>query len=178
MAHERQDIRDAVVRALSGHTPAGTRVYRSRMGPPREADLPCICVYVDTETVDETPTSTGELTRTIDLQIEGYAAVVHAADIEAALDDLALAIETAVDVADTFENTTDQVQMSGTVLGLTADGQRPMGVARLTYEVTYRTDLRIADVPDDFDTVDVRYSLSGTQAPADRAEDLIDGIHV
>jgi hypothetical protein len=158
-------------------TVAGARVYRSRMGPAREVDLPCLCVYVDSEVVEEDPTAPPELVRTVDVVVEGYAAVAHDVDLEAALDALALQVETAVDTADSLSGTVDSIVLASTEIGVRPEGQRPTGAVRLTYRAVYHTDFRKPAPADALDTLDVQYSLSGAQAPADRAEDLLDGIY-
>src|SRR6266540_3539367 len=100
--HQRKLIREAVRAQLAGKTSAEDRVFKSRILPYGDLDLPAIAVYTRTEPVDEASRSTAprELTRNLQLVVEG--AVKLSEDVDDAIDDLAAEIESAVDADETF----------------------------------------------------------------------------
>lgn len=94
MAHQRTRIRNAVVALLTGQTSAGSRVYPSRVVPFRKGELPVLCVYTLDEVADDGASAPRELTRALDLILEGW--VMPGPNVDVALDDLALQVETAM----------------------------------------------------------------------------------
>ncbi len=180
--HERQAIRQAIVAQLRGSAPtyataAGARVFETRMAPLRQTELPAIAVYAGDEAIDPDSASTAprELKRTLTVAVEAWVRLTE--NVDDALDDLALEIETAMDSDLNFGSLAFDSVLSSTEIGLKMDGDRPMGCARLEYSVTYHTDLRVDAVADEFDTADIQYSLEGNQATLDQAHDLVDDIH-
>lgn len=93
MAHVREQIRSAVVTAVSGLTTTGARVYESRVLPLEATSLPALCVYTrsDTPSYDD-----GRMNaipaRVLDIHIEGYCR----GDDQSVLDDIAAEVETAM----------------------------------------------------------------------------------
>lgn len=178
MAHERQDIRAAIVaRLIAASTGAGSRVSTQRMRPLRKAGLPAILVYSDSEKVSEgsAETSPRELTRTAVFVVEAWVSA-EASALEDAMDAIALQIETAMDqdlnlahpstptVPTAFDST-----LIGTEFGVDPDGELPMGCVHLEYAITYHSDLRITAPTDLFDQVEATTSLSNEQATLDQS---------
>lgn len=175
--HERQAIREALVSALvAGATPAGDRVFKTRLAPMRDAELPAISVYTLDEETDQASrkTSPRELKRSVSVAIEAWAKA--GTNVDDTLDDLALAIETAMDADQNLGATAFDSVLTRTEIGLKLDGDRPMGCAHLEYEVTYHTDLRVTEPVDDFDTMAASYRVNGA-GEDDQAEDLVTDIH-
>jgi hypothetical protein len=176
MAHERQEIRNAVVAQLVGPstyvtTAAGPRVFKTRGGPVREADLPCLCVFAESESVDASNTSTTR--RSLKLVVEGYVKVAPGADLDAAMDALALQVETAMDADPYLAGCARYIELSSTTLETSVLGSQPMGRAALEYTVHYEAPIRVDDATDAFATADIHTSLGGTQAPADQTHDVV-----
>lgn len=180
MAHQRQIIRDAVAAALvTGSTAAGTRVFPTRMGPLRTPELPALCVYTETETIDpiSRTTSPRELQRELNVVIEGFVNMVD--DVQNSVDDLAKQVERVMHADPQFGGllvTGDSILVS-TEFDFKDDGKTGYGAFRMTYEFTYRTLAPLEEdmAPlDDLNTIDAKWSLSNDQAPADQAEDVID----
>lgn len=181
MPHERTSIREAVVAQLvAGSTVAAARVYGSRLKPVTEAELPAILVYTDSETVDPASaiSSPRWLKRTLELTVEGLARVAE--DLQTTLDDLALEIETAMDSDLEFGETAFSSALASSEIGMKVDGNQPIGMVRLVYNVVYETDLRVAardSAMDDLSTVDIRYSLENEQDDEDdQAHDTIEDL--
>lgn len=180
--HERQAIREAVIAQLIGTAPAFRtsaqgRVTKSRMAPMRGTELPAINIYTDGDETDANSKDTAprELKRTTVVTIEAWAK--YAENVDDALDDLALEIETAMDRDLNLANTAFDSVLERTEIGIKLDGDRPMGCVHLEYAVTFHTDLRVAAPTDIFDTASVRYDLAGAQAPADERTDTLSNIN-
>lgn len=177
--HQRQVICDKVVDLLvAGATVAGARVYPNRFLPLRtkgaKDELPAILVYTLSETSDDEDTAPRELTRKLELAIDGIVAVES--DADAALNALALEIETVMHADPYLDETAGDSLLTDTDLGVEPDGDRLLGRVALTYEVTYRT---LAPEPtadedmDDFETVEATYKTDGVdQSDDDDAEDV------
>lgn len=187
MSHERQQIREAIKTQLIGALPgptyataAGARVYESRLAPIPTAQLPAISVYTADETVDPASYDTAprELKRTVNVSIVGWVSTVANGAIEDALDALALQIETAMDSDLNLSTTAFTSGLLSTEIGISNDGNRPMGAVSLTYSIVYYTDIRVSAPVDELDTVDVRHSLDGAQDDEDdQAHDLEEEIY-
>jgi hypothetical protein len=179
MSHERTLIRNATITQLTGRTDCGNRVYKTRMGPVREHLLPCICVYVTSDDVDPRSKANGprELIRTASLVVEGWVAAAPSADIDTALDDLGLQIETAMDLDVTLDKNASDSILSSTSFVFDPAGARPMACIHLEYDVDYFTGLRLAEPVDKFDVAGVTYKLSPTQPDADQLKSLVDDIY-
>ncbi len=188
MAHERKEIRDAAAAHLvAAATSAGARVFKTRLNPMQGAELPAINLHTEQETVSEESKNTAprELKRTVVLQIDGWVA----GDLDTLDDDLdalALEIETAMDrnvnledVAGEHPKAHDSMLVS-TEIDTAIVGNRPMGVVRLEYAVTYFSQLRTEAAVDDFDTADIKFPAlhEGVAIHADnQANDHVTEIH-
>jgi hypothetical protein len=175
MAHQRQTIRRAATAQLLDRTAAGARVYATRVVPWKRIELPAVAVYALEELVDPASQTTAprELTRTLQLSLEG--AVILSTAVDDALDNLAEEIERAVHADETFAGTASDSILTATELEVFEEGERCIGLIRLTYSVTYFTHApEAADVRlNDFATADVRHSLNGAVHPLEQAQDVL-----
>lgn len=187
--HERQALREAIVAQLKGpdndRTAAGARVRKSRQAPNQTDALPAISVFSSDEPIHESSagTSPRELKRIVRVEIIGW--VIGSADVDDALDALALEIETAMDI-DLGFRTTEEIEngdpsyaydsiLESTVLGEKLDGERPLGAVSMTYACEYRTGRRVELPTDDFETAATQISLGDEQDDEDdRAQDEIE----
>lgn len=138
MSHPRQLIREAVQDLLSGETDAEDRVYKTRVVPYRESELPIVAIYMLEESVEQDKSS-GELTRSADMVIEAIAEAIEGR-VDDELDDIAQQIEDAIDV-DLFMggNLAEAAALDNTTLEVLEDGEKLLGLVTLTYKVVYRT---------------------------------------
>lgn len=176
MSHQRKEIRLAVQAALvAADTAAETRVYASRMIPFRRIDLPAIAVYTLEESSVDNDSAPRELTRTLQLVIEA-AVRATGTQIDDELDDLAEEIERAMHADETFGGKCGDSVLASTEMDLAEDGDRMIGILKLTYATTYYTYApEDADVTlDDLETVETTYDL-GTE-PEDQAVDLLEDL--
>lgn len=127
MSHVRKQIRDAIETALA---PLGS-VYRSRVYPADQAELPVFLIYSGDEE-DEGNLST--LDRT-------YSVIVEAVDTGDVLDDVMdghlASIEGAIN--GTLGGTVVSIIPVGIQVARNASGSRPLGRLRINYEAHYRT---------------------------------------
>ena len=184
--HERAQLRAAVVAQLVGTAPtyataAGARVTSARPIPLVGTDvLPAISVYTNEETIDEASKRSNprELKRRPVVQVEGWVTVAAGGDVDAAMDALALQIETAMDGDQGHDSCAFDSVLGGTEFARDMTGARPLGCVTLSYEITYHTGLRVTESPDDFDTMHTTTKIDGVDMPAaDDAENLNLGIH-
>lgn len=147
--HVRTQIRLATVTALqaiTGLSSIGSHVFPTRRMPLQPEHFPAILVYTTTEESSaETLSGPRSLSRNLDLVIEGVAQ--DTSTIDATLDAIAVAIETAMGAA--FADPTSplrQLLRAGTLVntqigftkGSTQD-EAGTGHVILTYRVNYRT---------------------------------------
>lgn len=184
--HERKAIRDAVVSALTNATDAGARVIPSRKAPVKGAELPQINVYTLSEETDPDSADTApvELERHVSLVIDCWSNVAMA-DMEDALDALALQVETAWDIADDdpdslLAKATFWSWPASTEMGVIVEGDKPLGCAHMIYAVAYHSDRRSATADAALPALqiaDTKFSLENTQTDVrDQAENQKTGM--
>jgi hypothetical protein len=179
MPHLRQTIRETVKALLvAASTGAATRVFETRVVPWRTVELPAISVYTLDETSAHNNTAPRELTRELTLEI--VAAVRATTDVDDQLDDLALQIERAMHRDWTLGNVVADSVLASTEIGVESSGDKPIGMVRLNYTITYRTnvpeDEDVADLLTDLQEVDTKFNVGGGQDPRDQAEDDLTGL--
>ena len=181
MAHQRQEIREAVAAQLTGTDPdfatgADDRVRESRMIPWPRIQLPAIAVYTLEETVEPVETASREINRKLSLAIE--IAAEASDDVDDTLDTLCAEVEAAMALDETFDGKAAASILASTDIDLLEVGQKMVGLARLVYTVTYQTDAAVVDADlDNFDTADIVHNLGNEVLEADQAEDLVEDIY-
>jgi len=175
MAHPRQLVRDAFVTALTGATAAGASVESTRVLRYRRDQLPAVLVYFETETVeaDSHNSSPRYLERTVSIVVEGWVQQAAGVEIENALDDLALEIETAIDADPYLGGVIGDLgaRLDDTTAEVREEGQQLLGLVALTYLCEYETQLGVTPA-DDFDTSETTYNLANEVDPGDEAVDV------
>jgi len=136
MSHPRTPIRNAVVDILkAAGTAAGDRVFGSRVEPLWDVTMPLILVYTRDEVSQAIGTMPKPMSRTVRVAIE--ARVSLTADVDTAMDDIALAIEQAIEADYKLKGTATSSNLTGTEIDVSPEGRKPIGAIRLTYEVIY-----------------------------------------
>lgn len=135
MSHVRQQIREAAAAALTGLTTTGARVFQSRIRPLRDADLPCLLVNTDEETIDGA-TIAGMLERTLTLQIRAVAKVAD--DLDDTLDTMLAEVEVAL-ATQTLGGRAKNIELTKIEIELNDDLEKPVGIATASYQVSYYT---------------------------------------
>lgn len=137
MAHPRQAIRDAIVTALDVGTLAG-RVFGTRMRKTADDELPVALVYATQET-SELANLDGALARQATLVVEARQKTAAPEDIGESIDDLCALIEASMKSDRSFGRLAMDSWLSSTNIFLDKDSEYRQAVARLEYQVMYRT---------------------------------------
>ena len=138
MSHVRQDIRDNIVTTLTNLPIIGTNVYKTRVYPLANNKLPGLCIYTGSET-SEAVTITRPRTklRILEVFVEAYATAT--ADLDDALDDICVEVEEALALDVTRGGKAKDTVVTATEMEFSGEGDKPVGVARMTVTVTYMT---------------------------------------
>lgn len=137
--HPRQLIRVAAVAQLVGKTAAQDRVFKTKVTPWKQQQMPGIAVYTLEE--DNTP-RLPDLDRDLTLSILGVVEHRDDVDVDDELDALALEIEDAVNADPTIGGTATLTFLSNTKIDLVDEQGRPVGAVRLNFTAKYRTSRR------------------------------------
>lgn len=133
MSHVRTQIRQAATAALAGIA----TVHASRVHPLAESDLPALLVYTSTESIEAELAAFGTLERRLELVIEAVAQATS--NLDTTLDDLLASVETALGAVPTLGGAAIVVVPTSIEVTISQEGAQPIGRARLTYAVLYRT---------------------------------------
>jgi hypothetical protein len=134
MTHIRQQIREKVVATLAGMPQTDGRVFKSRNYSLEERELPGICVYTLNETGSPLDMGTA-IRRKLDVAIEIY--VRNADDADDTIDGICADVEKALAADTTLGDLTKDMLYKSLAVGHTVQGERPVYVARLSYEAEY-----------------------------------------
>lgn len=141
--HARRVIREAAAAAVTGLATTGSRVYQSRLYTLRDADLPCLLINTDDETITNTTIGSQILERQLTLTVRCVAKAT--ASLDDTLDQIILEVEPVLNGA-SFGGAKDlQLQSIGIEMVDTLD--KPAGVATLNYTGTYYTAGNAPGVP-------------------------------
>jgi hypothetical protein len=143
MSHPRSTIRNAIINQLNGKTDAEDRIYGNRAKPLFDQFLPAILVYVKDENIIEERYETdgfGPLKRELEIAIE--AVILGGDDFDQKLDDLSSQIENALDGFEFETRKSDIIKLKSTEIDSSIEGSKIYGAVRLTYSVTYRTQVK------------------------------------
>ena len=124
---------------LTGLTTTGANVFQSRIRPVEAASLPCLLVHSRSETVEGASIhSPRPLNRTVTIEV---AAVARAtADLDDTLDGICKEVEIALAaVPSALRTLCEDIVLQSTDIELSDDAEKPVGVARMSYQVNYFT---------------------------------------
>ena len=138
MSHVRQQIRDDIVTTLTGLTTTGSNVFRSRIFPLEETNLPALCIYTKSETSEyDTIGLPRSVNRVLDVAVEAY--VKGVSNYDNTLDTIAVQMEEAIAADITLGNLAKDAQITAFEADFAGDGEQPVAVGRFTVTVEYRT---------------------------------------
>jgi len=137
MPHYREQIRKAVVTAVTGLGTTGANVKDSPVFPLPENTPPTLCIYARASAVDY---AEGQLDcapmREVQLTIEGYAKTNNA--LADTLDDIASEVETAIfNDASLIALCPGGILLSDQVIAINAEGDEPLGKIEMNYLFYY-----------------------------------------
>lgn len=136
--HIRQQIREQFATQITGLTTTGSNVFQSRVYNLEAGDLPAVIVYTKSE--DSEPDTLGTnriLIRNLSLVCECYVKAV--ANYDDTLDTISKEIETAIAADATLDGLAKDVFIESTEIDYNGDGEKPVAVATLTFDVMYET---------------------------------------
>lgn len=166
MAHQRKLIRDAVIATLkAGSTAAGQRVFGNRARMILKNELPAILVYTRNEPVEISAESPREFKRSLALSIELIASADDEDTLDDVLDDLAEEVENLLFVDETQGGVATDTILGETEIETAADGEKPVGMAKITLTLPYFQRLP-ADLTGDLDAFETAHTEMDP-APAD-----------
>lgn len=144
--HLRKQIREAAATTLTGLATTGTRVFQSRARAVQSADLPCLRVYCDDETVElKTMGPVRERKRTLQLVVEGLAQAN--ADLDDTADQIAKEVEVALDNNNSLGALAKFIEPREIKTEFSGDAENVVGVIRMVFEVCYYSAKGSPDVP-------------------------------
>ena len=144
MTHPRTVIRRTVVVRLREYaTAAGNNVFDSRSKSLFDRHLPALLVYArDERVVDGRYDGDGSMALKRELELCVEAVDKGSDDVEERLDDIALEIEAALDGFTLPERRADVFRLKSTETDVAVDGSKTYGAIRLTFSVTYHTNVK------------------------------------
>lgn len=139
MSHVRTQIRDAIVALLTPVFAPVEVIPDSYYNLPKDTES-AVLVYANSDAPDHDSVVMGKprlFYRELTLSIE----LLHkaTAGFTAALDDMAVVVEKALATDLQVGGLALDIQIGPTSIGVDVDGEKPVGFARLQYNVTYRT---------------------------------------
>jgi len=138
MSHVRQQIRDDIVTTLTGLATTGSNVFRSRIFPLEQTNLPALCIYTKSETSEyDTIGLPRSVNRILDVAVEAY--VKGVSNYDNTLDTIAVEVEEAIAADVTLGGVAKDAQITAFEADFAGDGEQPVAVGRFTVTVEYRT---------------------------------------
>lgn len=134
--HARQQLRDAVVTAVTGLALTGSRVYTARVYPAQDSELP----HLEVNTVDESASDVlldGSIERQVTLEITARARATAA--LANTLDAIAEQVETTLGASINVNGKDVDLAYTGASIQFSGDADQPIGTASLTYRATLYT---------------------------------------
>jgi len=138
MTHVRQQIRDDIVTTLTGLTTTGSNIFRSRIFPLEETNLPALCIYTKSETSEyDTIGLPRSVNRVLDVAVEAY--VKGVSNYDNTLDTIAVEMEEAIAADITLGGLAKDAQITAFEADFAGDCEQPVAVGRFIITVEYRT---------------------------------------
>tara|TARA_B100001094_G_scaffold309539_1_gene343296 strand:- start:496 stop:939 length:444 start_codon:yes stop_codon:yes gene_type:complete len=146
MAHIRQQIRDRIIADVTGLATTGANVYDSKLYNILQGELPALAVYTQNETSEiSTIAPNVTLDRELEVIIECYAEANQ--NIENTLDTIAGEVENSLGTDLTLNNLCITQFLSSTDIDFTSEGEKPLGICKLTYNVRYMNTVTNSSTP-------------------------------
>ena len=146
MTHIRQQIRDRIIADVTGLATTGANVYDSKLYNILQGELPALAVYAQNETSEiSTIAPNVTLDRELEVIIECYAEANQ--NIENTLDTIAGEVENSLGTDLTLNNLCITQFLSSTDIDFTSEGEKPLGICKLTYNVRYMNTVTNSSTP-------------------------------
>lgn len=141
MAHARQQIREAVVTAVTGLTTTGASVFESRIHNFPADAIPALNVLTTSEEVDEDLSSRSSsgflLVRKLGVEISAF--VMATSDSDDTVDTICAEVEAAISANAALQALVKEITLRSTEVELLAEAEKPIARAVITFEAVYTT---------------------------------------
>tara|TARA_B100000131_G_scaffold322373_1_gene376096 strand:+ start:2412 stop:2852 length:441 start_codon:yes stop_codon:yes gene_type:complete len=145
MAHARQTIRERFVTLVTGLSTTGSNVFDTRLYNLTQDNLPALVVVAENETSELDEVSPGALIRNLEIICECF--VEQNNDIEDTMDNICEEVEEAIGADPTLNGTSILCELTTTEIEYSSLGEKPIGTARMVFNVSYKTSLTNSSTP-------------------------------
>lgn len=138
MAHAREQIRDAVLVAVTGLTTTKKNAFASRVHPVNDNEMPCVLVYTRLES--STPITMKQPRRfehMLTVMVEGYVRLNTSYDDRA--DKIAAEVQTAVYNNTSLNALVRDIFLEETEIKITGEAEKPIAVVSMSFKARYQT---------------------------------------
>ena len=143
--HIRQQIRERVGTTLTGLTTTGSNVFQSRVYNLENAKLPAIIIYTKSEDSELLEMgSIRTLQRNLSLVVEAY--VKANTNFDDTIDTIAKEVEAAMGADVSHNSLARDTFLDSTEINYNAEGEQPVAVMTMVYNINYLTTEATADV--------------------------------
>jgi transaldolase len=142
--HLRKQIRAAAVTALTGLATSAGRVYDSKYYPMQDADLPGLRVYANDQAIEQETIMANPLEASV-LQLEVECCAKANTSAEDTLDQMAKEVQVALAGVQTMAGAR-YVYLRSMEAERAGEGEKALGVLRLTFEVLFKSAQNAPDV--------------------------------
>ena len=138
MTHARQQIRAAVVAALTDLTLTKKRVFPTRVYPINNDELPCLLVYTTDESSEiATMQPPRRIRRLLNLSVDGVVKLVDGYDNKA--DAISVEVEKALYNNTSLNALIKDIFLTSTEIKATGEAEKPVVVVSMNFQVEYHT---------------------------------------
>lgn len=138
MTHARDQIRDAVLAAVTGLTTTKKNAFASRVHPVNDTELPCVLVFTREETSEPiTMAQPRTMQSTLTVMVEGYVKLTTGYDDK--LDKISVEVIKAIYNSTSLRAVVRDIFLSNTAITLVGDVEKPVAVVSMSFQAEYQT---------------------------------------
>lgn len=138
MTHARDQIRDAVLAAVTGLTTTKKNAFASRVHPVNDTELPCVLVFTREETSERITMSPPRTMRnTLTVMVEGYVKLTNGYDDK--LDKISVEVTKAIHNSTSLRSVVRDIYLINTSISLVGDVEKPVAVVSMSWAAEYLT---------------------------------------
>ena len=143
--HIRQQIRERAGTVLTGLTTTGSNVFKTRIYPLSNTNLPALAIYTKNETSEPIVISTNRLmSRELELIVEVY--VKQTSNFDDQVDKICKEVEVAISADTTLNCLAKDCFLQSTEIEYNTEGEQPLSYAVLTFLTNYYVQETAPDV--------------------------------
>lgn len=140
MAHVRKQIRDYFLTQLTGLDTTGSNAFASRIYTLDNAKLPALIVYTNSESSNDTSFGFKKVQeRRLEVVVEAYVRALTTFDDD--IDQICEEVEEAILDAPQLGGLAILTELQSTEANYSGEAEQPIATVRLSFEVTYRTEV-------------------------------------